>query len=187
MLTKSQEAAREAAIKAGLNPGSLKAYPDGWEQPTGAEIRLVMKLAGLTGSKAAALTGNDDRTVRRWVSDDRKISYSAWAILLAGAGLGFIWEGWQVAAPAPACKKGVTVLDLHKARTLAAQWFSEKCNQDKGGFVIVLNGAFDGWIATISKPTSREPGSIAVNDCGEFWLACGDNTNDGVQRWESLQ
>ena len=41
-----------------------------WVQPTGAEIREVLHLAGLTGGQAARILGlgaKGDRTVRRWV------------------------------------------------------------------------------------------------------------------------
>lgn len=40
----------------------------GWDCPTPEEIRTLMQIAELTGSKAATLTGlKDSRTVRRWV------------------------------------------------------------------------------------------------------------------------
>lgn len=185
-----------AAIKAGLNAATLKAYPDGWEQPTGAEIRLVMNLAGLTGSKAAALTGNDDRTVRRWVSDDRKISYSAWAILLAGAGMGLIFESspahMESKAPGRAGDAGntisslVTAGDFTIARQIAAQWFADKPNQERDGYVVVLNGVFDGWTATISKLSNRKAGSIAVNSKGKSWLAHGVSESGDACSWTPI-
>ncbi|HEK2843853.1 TPA: transcriptional regulator [Proteus mirabilis] len=65
-----------------------------WTPPTGDEIRQVLKIAGFTGSAAAKKLGlgkNGDRTVRRWVGEDYKITYSAWALLCNFAGLGDIW------------------------------------------------------------------------------------------------
>lgn len=65
----------------------------GWVCPTPEEIKSLMKDAGLTGSKAATLTGvKDSRTVRRWVGGDTPIPFSAWAILVEYAGLGKIWR-----------------------------------------------------------------------------------------------
>lgn len=67
-----------------------------YAQPTGAEVREVLRLAELTGSGAARLLGLGEgggRTVRRWISEDSEIPYAAWAILCERAGLGAIWQG----------------------------------------------------------------------------------------------
>ena len=67
-----------------------------WVQPTSAEIREVLHLAGLTGGQAARILGlgaKGDRTVRRWVGEDSPIPYAAWAILCDLAGIGAIWKG----------------------------------------------------------------------------------------------
>lgn len=66
-----------------------------WEQPTGEEVREVLRAANLTGSQAAKLLGlgvTGDRTVRRWVGEDSAIPYAAWALLCDLAGLGCIWK-----------------------------------------------------------------------------------------------
>lgn len=66
-----------------------------WRQPTGSEIREVMKMAGFTGSEAAKQLGlgaKGDRTVRRWIGEETKIPYAAWALLCHHAGFGIIWE-----------------------------------------------------------------------------------------------
>jgi hypothetical protein len=66
-----------------------------WEQPTGEEIREVLRLAGFTGGHAARVLGlgaKGDRTVRRWVGGDSTIPYAAWALLCDFAGLGMIWR-----------------------------------------------------------------------------------------------
>ncbi|MCV4777601.1 transcriptional regulator, partial [Escherichia coli] len=50
----------------------------GRDCPTPEEIRTLMQIAELTGSKAATLTGlKDSRTVRRWVGGDTPIPFSA--------------------------------------------------------------------------------------------------------------
>lgn len=70
-----------------------------WEQPTGEEVREVLRLAGFTGSHAAKVLGlssKGDRTVRRWVGGDSDIPYAAWALLCDFAGLGAIWKQEQM-------------------------------------------------------------------------------------------
>jgi hypothetical protein len=66
-----------------------------WSEPTGAEIQEVVRLAGFTGRKAADFLGLADksgRQIRRWISGETGIPYSAWALLCHAAGLGHIWE-----------------------------------------------------------------------------------------------
>lgn len=66
-----------------------------WTQPTGEEIREVLRLAGLTGGKAARSLGlgaKGDRTVRRWIGEESQIPYAAWSLLCDLAGLGIIWK-----------------------------------------------------------------------------------------------
>lgn len=66
-----------------------------WEQPTGEEIREVLRLASFTGGRAArelGLGAKGDRTVRRWISGESSIPYAAWALLCDFAALGTIWR-----------------------------------------------------------------------------------------------
>ena len=66
-----------------------------WQQPTGEEIREVLRLAGFTGgaaAKALGLGAKGDRTVRRWIGEETMIPYAAWALLCDFAGLGVIWK-----------------------------------------------------------------------------------------------
>lgn len=66
-----------------------------WVQPTGEEVREVLHLADFTGSIAAKMIGlgkKGDRTVRRWISEETHIPYTAWALLCDFAGLGQIWK-----------------------------------------------------------------------------------------------
>jgi hypothetical protein len=66
-----------------------------WEQPTGDEVREVLRVAGFSGSMAAKVLGlgkKGDRTVRRWIGEETHIPYAAWALLCDFAGLGQIWK-----------------------------------------------------------------------------------------------
>lgn len=64
-----------------------------WQQPTGDEVRALLAIADLTGERAAAILGmSSGRIIRGWTAGDTRISYPAWAILCAVAGLGNIWE-----------------------------------------------------------------------------------------------
>jgi hypothetical protein len=68
---------------------------DRWTPPTGDEVREVLRVSGLSGSRAARVLGlglKGDRTVRRWIGEDSPIPYAAWAILCHVAGLGVIWK-----------------------------------------------------------------------------------------------
>lgn len=76
-----------------IRPECLRPFSEGWQQPTPAEVRTVLKLAGLTGSETARLVGiSDGRTVRRWTGGDAPIPFAAWALLCEAAGLGTIWR-----------------------------------------------------------------------------------------------
>jgi hypothetical protein len=66
-----------------------------WAQPTGVEVQEVVRLAGFTGRSAAEfldLADKSGRQIRRWISGDNEIPYSAWALLCYVAGFGAIWE-----------------------------------------------------------------------------------------------
>ncbi|KGW11404.1 putative transcriptional repressor protein korC [Burkholderia pseudomallei MSHR4000] len=67
-----------------------------WAEPTGAEIQEVLRRTGFSGRAAEAFLGmsskSDGRSVRKWISGESSIPYSAWALLCHVAGLGAIWE-----------------------------------------------------------------------------------------------
>ncbi|AFT90405.1 helix-turn-helix domain-containing protein [Paraburkholderia phenoliruptrix] len=73
----------------------LVPWINGWQQPTGVEVREVIRRAGLTGREAADLVGLSEkgggRQIRRWISGESHIPYAAWAIFCEVAGLGKIW------------------------------------------------------------------------------------------------
>jgi hypothetical protein len=76
-----------------IRPECLRAFADGWEQPTAAEVRAVIQTTGLTGSQVSKLVGiAEGRTVRRWTGGESPIPFSAWAILCHVAGYGIIWS-----------------------------------------------------------------------------------------------
>lgn len=79
--------------RGGIRPECLRPFVD-WTPPTGDEVRVVLRRAGLSGRTAALLLGLSEsggRTVRRWCALDAPIPYSAWAVLCDAAGLGRIW------------------------------------------------------------------------------------------------
>ncbi|KKB60831.1 transcriptional regulator [Robbsia andropogonis] len=66
-----------------------------WISPRGAEVREVLRRASMTPRRAARFLGLSDlngRQVRRWITEDTTIPYSAWALLCDAAGLGQIWR-----------------------------------------------------------------------------------------------
>lgn len=90
--TDSTKAAREAAFSSGLRPETLRPASEGWEAPTGSEIRYIVTAAGLTGTTAGKLLGVDPRMLRRWIGEDKPLPFAAWALLIHAAGLGIIWK-----------------------------------------------------------------------------------------------
>lgn len=92
MIDQNTKRTRAAAIVAGVRLSSLKPFNQMWSAPEAEEINALLSFAGLSGSQAGSLVGVDSRTVRRWIGGDRKISYSAWAILVSAAGLGELWK-----------------------------------------------------------------------------------------------
>jgi hypothetical protein len=76
-----------------IRPECLLPADHGWQQPTAEEVKAVLKVAGMTGGAASKFLGmHNNRAVRRWTGGDDQIPYSAWALLCAVAGLGYIWE-----------------------------------------------------------------------------------------------
>lgn len=78
-----------------IRPECLRPASAGWLQPSGDEVREVLRRAGFSGSRAAkelGLGAKGDRTVRRWVGEDSDIPYAAWALLCDFAGYGCIWK-----------------------------------------------------------------------------------------------
>lgn len=63
-----------------------------WVPPGSHEIRIALNMAGWSGVEFAKRLGTNDRTVRRWLADEREIPYAAWCVLCAQANLGLIWK-----------------------------------------------------------------------------------------------
>ena len=70
-----------------IRPETLRAFSDGWEQPTKEEIRTLLKQNDLTGAKAAKIEGVNSRTVRKWTGGERGIPYAAWRLILISCDL----------------------------------------------------------------------------------------------------
>ncbi|EPO2772426.1 hypothetical protein ACT7V1_004166 [Salmonella enterica subsp. enterica] len=184
MLTNEQKAAREAAIKAGINPDTLKSAVNGWVRPTPEEIRILIDIIGDTLNSIAAQVGADRVTASRWCGGTRKISFTTWGALVSIAGMGEIWK--EEAEPKPQKVKRITVKELHEARELAKQYRAE--NPDHaGGVVVVYDRVACGWMDTLRDPHTWAPMSLAVDVSDNIWLAMGGNDDDGAARWEPLQ
>lgn len=80
-----------------IRPECLRPAHDFWVHPKPDEVREVLRLAKLSGSKAAKLLNlgsgeTGSRTIRRYTGGEAKIPYASWAILCEVAGLGRIWR-----------------------------------------------------------------------------------------------
>lgn len=79
-----------------IRPQCLRPAYDNWEQPTGPELREVIRRTAMTHSQISSFlglsnAGGGGRQIRRWIAGEAKIPYSAWALLCHVAGLGEIW------------------------------------------------------------------------------------------------
>ena len=80
----------------------LRAATDDWLEPTGEEVREILRMiasrkgisqfSGGMASKYLGLTGQGDRTLRRWTSGAVPIPYAAWALLCDAAGFEPFWR-----------------------------------------------------------------------------------------------
>jgi hypothetical protein len=78
-------------IETTIRDGCFQPYGEKWLQPTADEVREILQLAELTGSRAGLLLGVNGRQIRRWTGEDSQIPYAAWAILCDVAGFERIW------------------------------------------------------------------------------------------------
>jgi len=98
-------------VETSIRFACLQAYAHGWVQPTPAEVRTVLQIAGLSSAQAADLVGvSDSRVIRRWKSGESKIPYLPWAVLCETAGFGRIWTFTASPKPDQAQTSGVAQL-----------------------------------------------------------------------------
>jgi len=76
-----------------LRPSTLLRFSDqGYTEPTWEDLRMLMHVAQLSGSRAGDLAGVSSRKVRKWASppshpDHLPIPYAVWRLLLLETGL----------------------------------------------------------------------------------------------------
>jgi bacterioferritin-associated ferredoxin len=79
-----------------IRPACLRAADAGWQKPKGPEIRELITRCAMTMAEVEAFLGlsskSGGRQIRRWISEESTIPYTAWALLCARAGLGQIWS-----------------------------------------------------------------------------------------------
>lgn len=77
--------------KTEIRPACLVSLVAGWTPPCGQEIRAALKLANTNGVEFSRRIGVDDRTVRRWVLEEKPMPFAAWQVLAIRAGLAPDW------------------------------------------------------------------------------------------------
>ena len=68
-------------------PGLFEAYAPGWQPPSVAEFRELLRVADLSASKAGLLVGVEGRKIRKWASGDGEVPYAVWRLLSIYVGL----------------------------------------------------------------------------------------------------
>jgi hypothetical protein len=68
-------------------PGLFDAYTPGWQSPSVAEFRELLRVADLSASQAGLLVGVDARKIRKWAGGDGDVPYAVWRLLSIYAGL----------------------------------------------------------------------------------------------------
>ncbi|MCW3604425.1 helix-turn-helix domain-containing protein [Burkholderia cenocepacia] len=67
-----------------------------WAQPKGIEVKEILRRTGMTPQDASEYLGistnSNGRTVRKWMSEEAPIPYSAWALLCDAAGIDPFWR-----------------------------------------------------------------------------------------------
>lgn len=56
----------------------------------------------------------------------------------------------------------------------------------KGGVVVFFDGQLQGWVNELRNPESWQPGSIAVDESENLFMAVGGNYYDGAESWSKL-
>lgn len=69
----------------------LVRFVDGWQPPSGEELRAALSMAGWSGEEFARRVGVGGRAARRWVLNECPIPFAAWCILASKAGFGELW------------------------------------------------------------------------------------------------
>jgi hypothetical protein len=68
-------------------PGLFDAYAPGWQPPSVAEFRELLRVADLSASQAGMLVGVDGRKIRKWAGGEGEVPYAVWRLLSIYAGL----------------------------------------------------------------------------------------------------
>lgn len=68
-------------------PGLFDAYAPGWQSPSVAEFRELLRVAELSASQAGMLVGVDGRKIRKWAGGEGDVPYAVWRLLSIYAGL----------------------------------------------------------------------------------------------------
>ncbi len=105
-----------------IRPECLRPADELWVQPTGEEVREVLRRAGLTGAAAARLLGMKGATgrgIRRYTGGEAPIPYPSWALLCDVAGIQRIWRSDASTPAVPPDKKASDTVPLACDEALA--------------------------------------------------------------------
>lgn len=68
----------------------------------------------------------------------------------------------------------------------ALHWRREHGYVGHGGMVIFYNRIDRGWVDELRDESHWQPGTLAVNEAGDTWIAMHAKKGDGVATWKTL-
>ncbi len=66
------------------------------------------------------------------------------------------------------------------------QWRATNGYADKAGVVIIFYDNVQGWVNELRDPEHWQPGCIAIDICGNKWIANGGNNSEGAKSWQPV-
>lgn len=101
-------------------------------------------------------------------------------ILDAAAGLNLLARGGDLLLDQKGQERAA-----HLAMVVAAlYWRAQRGYTGRDGVIVFFGGNVQGWVDGLHNPEHWRPGSIAVNELGDSWVATGGNEQNGAKSWE---
>lgn len=100
-------------------------------------------------------------------------------LLDAAAGLKLLARGGDLLLDQKGQKRAA-----HLAMVVAAlHWRTQRGYTGRDGVIVFFDRNVQGWVDGLHNPEHWQPGSVAVNELGDSWVATGGNGRNGAKSW----